>query len=103
MIKFTRVKHRDCPVKPRKGEVFCSNIIKMEPPGLTFNKPVDVYLTHSAAEQDPSADYYDVTVQQLEQEWEDLETHHISKREGRICYILCPVGMYSYSIFDFAK
>ena len=78
------VRRNDCPIKPKKGEVFCSNIIKIEPPGVVFEKPVTVLLSHSACEDGPFADYYDVTVQQMKQEWIDLDTTRIRKPEGII-------------------
>ena len=77
----TPVRHNDCKVKQKEGEFFCSNIIKMEPK-VDFKEPVTVLLSHSAREEQPYADYYDVTVQQMKEEWTDLETSRIRKPEG---------------------
>ena len=84
ILKCERVRYKDNPVKPRKGETFCSRIIKMEPEGLPFAEPVTVLLSHSAAEDGAYADYYDLTVQKLTRKCDDLETERFSKPEGTI-------------------
>ena len=56
----------------------------MEPEGFTFDKPVTVLLSHSAVEDGAYADYYDLNVQKLKIECEDLETERISRPEGTI-------------------
>ena len=76
----TPLNHNDCP-NPRKGEVFCSNIINIEPK-LDFQEPVTVLLSHSAREDWPYAECYDVTVQQMKEEWTDVKTSRIRKSEG---------------------
>ena len=94
----TLVRHNDCPVKPTEGEVFCSSIIKIEPQGFVFEKPVTVLLSHSAVEKGAYTDYYDLTVQQLGQEKNDLKTTRISKSEGiYLHYILLqPTTQHNY-------
>ena len=76
------VGHTDSQTKPKRGEVHCSTIIKLEPGGVDFKKPVTVLLSHSAAENGANAYYYDLNVQQLKQDWENLETERISEVEG---------------------
>ena len=78
-------------VKPRNGEAFCSKIMKMEPEGVSFDKPVTVLLSHSAAEDGANADYYDLTVQRLKTESEDLITERLSKPEGNAMEVVCSV------------
>ena len=57
ILKCTRVRHKDILVKPRNGDAFCSKIMKMEPVGVSFDKPVTVLFSHSAAEHGANADY----------------------------------------------
>jgi hypothetical protein len=82
-IWLSCIRHQDCKVKPRTGDVFCSSIVKMEPEGYVFNKPVTVLLSHCAAQDGAYADYYDLTIQKLDKECEDLETEQLDKPEGR--------------------
>ena len=56
--------------------------MKIEPEGMHFHKPVIVLLSHAAFEKEAYRDYYDVSVEQLKQQWEDLETQRISKPAG---------------------
>ena len=51
---------------------------------MAFAKPVTVLLSHSAAEDGAYADYYDLTVQRLLEEREDLETERLSQPKGII-------------------
>ena len=74
--------HTDSQTKPRRGEVHCSSIVKLEPGGVDFKKPVTVLLSHSSAEKGANAYYYDLNVQQLKQDWENLKSERISEVEG---------------------
>ena len=65
--------------------------MKMEPEGVSFDKPVTVLLSHSAAEDGANADYYDLTVQRLKTESEDLITERLSKSEGNAMEVVCSV------------
>ncbi|CAB4040840.1 Hypothetical predicted protein, partial [Paramuricea clavata] len=51
----------------------------MEPEGYVFNKPVTVLLSHCAAQDGAYADYYDLTIQKLGKECEDLKTEQLGK------------------------
>jgi hypothetical protein len=82
-IRLRCIRNQDCEVKPRNGDVFCSSIVKMEPKGYVFNKPVTVLLSHCAAQDGAYADYYDLTIQKLDNECEDLDTEQLGKSEGR--------------------
>lgn len=83
-VTCARVRHEDSPLEPNKGEVFCSSMIKIEYGETTFNEPVTILLSHSASDEDPYDDYYEITMKQLRLEWDDLETQRINKFEG-IC------------------
>ena len=63
--------------------------MKMEPDNVSFDKPVTVLLSHSAAEDGANADYYDLTVQRLTTEVEDLTTVRFSKPEGNVLVVVC--------------
>jgi hypothetical protein len=82
-LRLSCIRHQKCKVKPKNGDVFCSSIVKMEPEGYRFNKPVTVLLSHCAVQDGAYADYYDLTIQKLGKEWEDLETEQLGKPKGR--------------------
>ena len=63
--------------------------MKMEPERVSFDKPVTVFLSHSAAEDGAYADYYDLTVQRLATEVEDLTTERFSKPESNVLVVVC--------------
>ena len=63
----------------------------MEPEGFTFDRPVTVLLSHSAVEDGAYTDYYDLNMQKLKIECEDLETERISKLEGNIKEVIFQV------------
>ena len=77
------MKYKECEVKPRDGEAFVSRILKIEPGGVTFQKPVTVLLSHSAYEHQAFADYYELLVEKLIQtDCQELKTERISSIEG---------------------
>ena len=63
--------------------------MKMEPESVSFDKPVTVLLSHSAAQDGANADYYDLTVQRLTTKVEDLPTERLSKPEGNVMVVVC--------------
>ena len=82
-LTFSRVRHKDCEVKPRKGDVLVSRILKIEPEGVTFNKPVTVLLSHSLYEDQVFLYFYDLIVENLTPSGcQDLKSERISKIEG---------------------
>jgi hypothetical protein len=82
-LKFSRVKHKDCQVKPNGGEVFVSQILKIEPEGVTFEKPVTVLLCHSLYEDQDFLSFYDLIVENLSPTGcQELKTERISCIKG---------------------
>ena len=84
ILTCSRVKHKECEVKPRDGELFVSRILSIEPEGVTFKKPITVLLSHSVYEDQVFEDFYELIVENLSQNrWhEDLQTERISTIEG---------------------
>jgi hypothetical protein len=77
------VKHKECEVKPRDGEVFVSRILKVEPEGVTFKKPVTVILSHSLDEDQVFLYFYELIVENLSPNGcQELKTERISSIEG---------------------
>jgi hypothetical protein len=77
------VKYKECEVKPRDGEVFVSRILKIEPEGLTFKKPVTVLLSHSLYEDQDFLYFYELIVENLSPTgWQELKTERISSIKG---------------------
>jgi hypothetical protein len=77
------VKYKECEVKPRDGEVFVSRILKIEPEGLTFKKPVTVLLSHSLYEDQDFVYFYELIVESLSPTgWQELKTEQISSIKG---------------------
>ena len=77
------MKYKDCEVKPRDGEVFVSRILKVEPEGLTFKKPVTVLLSHSLYEDQDFLYFYELIVENLSPTgWQELKTEQISSIKG---------------------
>jgi hypothetical protein len=83
ILMCSRVKHKECEVKPRDGELFVSRILSIEPEGVTFKKPVTVLLSHSVYEDQVFEDFYELIVEHLSQNrWHDLKTERIGSVEG---------------------
>ena len=77
------MKYKECEVKPRDGEVFVSRILKIEPEGLTFKKPVTVLLSHSLYEDQDFLYFYELIVENLSPTgWQELKTEQISSIKG---------------------
>lgn len=76
------ISHRACSVIPREREAFCSKIIDIGPQGFNFKKPVTVLLPHSAVDEGAYADYYDLSVQILNEGCKDIITERLTKWEG---------------------
>ena len=77
------MKHKECEVKPRDGEIFVSRILKIEPEGLTFKKPVTVLLSHSLYEDQDFVYFYELIVESLSPTgWQELKTERISSIKG---------------------
>ncbi|CAB4041383.1 Hypothetical predicted protein, partial [Paramuricea clavata] len=81
-LTFSRVRHKDCEVKPRDGEVFVSQILKIEPEGVKFKKPVTVLLSHSLYEDQDFVHYYELIVENLTTSGcQELKTEHVRSIE----------------------
>ena len=77
------MKHKESEVKPRDGEVFVSRILKIEPEGLTFKKPVTVLLSHSLYEDQVFLYFYELIIENLSPAgWQELKTERISSIKG---------------------
>ena len=75
-------------VKPRDGEVFVSRILKIEPEGVIFRKPVTVLFSHSLYEDQVFLDFYELVVENLSTSGcQDLKTERISFMEGTSNFI----------------
>ena len=83
-LTFSRVRYNDPEaVKPRDGEVLVSRILKIEPEGVIFRKPVTVLFSHSLYEDKVFLDFYELVVENLSMTgWQDLKTERISSLEG---------------------
>ena len=83
-VTFTcrRISHRACSVIPRERQTFCSKIIDIGPQGFNFKEPVTVLLPHSAVDEGAYADYYDLSVQILNEGCKDLTTERLRTFEG---------------------
>jgi hypothetical protein len=82
-LKCSRVKRKECEVKPRDGEVFVSRILKVEPEGVTFKKPVTVLLSHSLDEDQVFLYFYELIVENLSPNGcQELKTERVSSIEG---------------------
>jgi hypothetical protein len=82
-LTFSRVRHKDCEVKPRDGEVFVSQILKIEPEGVKFKKPVTVLLSHSLYEDQDFVYFYELIVENLTTSGcHELKTERIRSIEG---------------------
>ena len=92
-LTCSRVKYSDCKVKPREGEFFVSRILKMEPEGLFFYKPVTVLLSHSLYEDQDFLDFYELVIENVGPAGlQDLKTERISSIEGmdsKLVIIIC--------------
>ncbi|CAB4038413.1 Hypothetical predicted protein, partial [Paramuricea clavata] len=94
-LKCSRVKYKECEVKPRDGEVFVSRILKVEPEGVKFKKPVTVLLSHSLYEDQDFLYFYELIVENVSPTgWQELKTERISSIED------VPKEMYNKEILD---
>ena len=84
-VTFTcrRISHKESLVTPRERETFCSKIINIGPQGFNFKEPVTVFLPHSAEDEGAYADYYDLSVQILNEGCKDLTTERLSTVRGK--------------------
>ena len=85
-LTCSRVRYNDPEaVKPRDGEVFVSRILKIEPEGVVFRKPVTVLFSHSLYEDGDYRYFYDLVVENFSSiGCEELTTQRISSSEGNI-------------------
>ena len=82
-LTCSRVKYSDCKAKTREGEFFVSRILKMEPEGVVFDKPVTVLLSHSLYEDQDFLDFYELVIENVGPTGlQDLKTERISSIEG---------------------
>ena len=82
-LTCSRVTDEEYELKPRDEELFVSQILGIEPEGLTFEKPVTVLLSYSVYEDQNFLDFYELVVENLcLAGWEDLKTEKISCLEG---------------------
>jgi hypothetical protein len=89
-LKCSRVKHKECEVKPKDGELFVSRILKIEPEGVTFKKPVTVLVSHSANEDQDFLHFYELIVEILiPTGCQELKTERISFIEGTSNFKQC--------------
>ena len=85
ILTCSRVKYSDCNVKPKEGEFFVSRILKMEPKGVVFEKPVTVLLSHSLYEHQNFLDFYELIIQNVSPSGlQELKTKRICSIEGII-------------------
>ena len=89
-LACSRVKYSDCDVNPREGEVFVSQILKMEPKRFVFDKPVTVLLSHSLYEDQNFQDFYELVIENVGSAGlQELKTERINSFEGmdsNTCY-----------------
>jgi hypothetical protein len=77
------VRHKECQFKPSGGKVFVSRILKIEPEGTTFRKPVTVLLSHSLDDDQSFLHFYELIVENLNLTGcQMLKTESISSIEG---------------------
>ena len=70
-------------MKLSNGEVFVSRILKIEPEGVTFKKPVTVLLSHSLDEDQDLMYFYELIVVNFSPTgYQELKTEPISSIEG---------------------
>ena len=83
-LTYSEVNFKELKVKPRDGELLVSEILKIEPEGVTFKKPVTVLLSHSVYEDQVFMDFYELIIENLSPTagWEDLMTERISSSKG---------------------
>ena len=74
-------------VKPRDGEVFVSRILKIQPEGVIFRKPVTVLFSHSLYEDQVFLDFYELIVENLSTGGcQELKTERISFMKGNFAW-----------------
>ena len=77
-------------MKPTEGEVFVSRILKVGPEGVTFKKPVTVFLSHSLDEDEDFLYFYELIVKNLSPTGcQELKTERISSIEGNDNFKQC--------------
>ena len=82
-LTCSRRMYKECEEKPKDGEAFVSRILKIEPEGVRFKKPVTILLSHSAYEDHDFTDYYELVVVNFKGAGrEELKTDRISSIEG---------------------
>ena len=80
-----RVKYSDCEVNPGEGEFFVSRILKIEPEGVVFERPVTVLLSHSLYEDQDFLDFYELVIENVGPiGLQELKTERISSIEGML-------------------
>ena len=87
-LTCSRVRYNDPEaVKPRDGALFVSRILKIEPEGVLFKKPVTVFLSHSLYEDEDFRYFYNLIVVNFNSGgYEELKTEQVSSIEGiNIC------------------
>ena len=77
------MRHKECKVKLKNGEVFVSRILKIEPEGVTFKKPVTVLLSHSLDEDQDFLYFYELIVENFSSVgYQEFKTEAISSIQG---------------------
>ena len=85
-LTCSRVKYSDCDVNQREGELFVSQILKIEPEGMVFEKSVTVLLSHSLYEDQNFQDFYESVIENVSPAGlQELKTERISSIEGMHC------------------
>ncbi|XP_028398817.1 uncharacterized protein LOC114522346 [Dendronephthya gigantea] len=96
-MEISRVRYEECEVKPKDGEVFVSRILEIKPKGVTFKKPVTVFISHSAYEDQIFLDFYELVIGRLNPAgWQELKTERISSIEDVPKEILNPEALEDY-------
>ena len=88
-LTCSRVRYDDPEAgKPRDEELFVSRILKIEPEGVIFEKPVTVFLSHSLYQDGDYRYFYDLIIENLTSSGcHELKTEQISSIEGNSCYL----------------
>ena len=78
------MKHKESEVKPNDGELFVSRILKLEPEGVIFMKPVTVLLSHSVHADQLFLDFYELVIENHSHArgWQELKTELMCFSEG---------------------
>ena len=74
ILTWDKVNSEECGIKPRDGELFVSSILRIEPEGVRFKKPVTVLLSHSVHEDENFLDFYELIVEKFSLTgWQELK------------------------------